>query len=119
MRISDWSSDVCSSDLLHEPVPVQHLPSSLPRTGRHACALLRAIEQVGQGRTEIIRPDLVLGEDAQIVMQIEAGGVLAAGIADYERATGANRLLPHDRLASRTDRDIGDRKSKRANSSQL
>src|SRR3546814_16380236 len=41
-------------------------------------------------------------------MQIEIGGVLPAGIADYERETGANRLLPHDRLVSRKDRDIGD-----------
>src|SRR3546814_11774306 len=32
MRISDWSSDVCSSDLLSKP---QQLPLALERTGRY------------------------------------------------------------------------------------
>src|SRR3546814_2695955 len=36
MRISDWSSDVCSSDLLHEAVP-------LCRDHRHAAALFHIL----------------------------------------------------------------------------
>src|SRR3546814_14511877 len=34
MRISDWSSDVCSSDLVTPSVPPQRLPVNLVRSGR-------------------------------------------------------------------------------------
>src|SRR3546814_5472561 len=31
MRISDWSSDVCSSDLRHRPKQLLHMPPGSPR----------------------------------------------------------------------------------------
>src|SRR3546814_1338542 len=43
MRISDWSSDVCSSDLRHSPSPPSayacqiHAASSRPDGRRHSC----------------------------------------------------------------------------------
>src|SRR3546814_20965295 len=38
MRISDWSSDVCSSDLLGQPVAWYNLGNSLRKLDRYALA---------------------------------------------------------------------------------
>src|SRR3546814_10842661 len=54
MRISDWSSDVCSSDLLHHD---EH---------RHLCAVLRCIESLLDRELPGVEGQLRLGEDAAI-----------------------------------------------------
>src|SRR3546814_7223126 len=60
MRISDWSSDVCSSDLWIKPVPQFLIPLETARSQNHAMArldLVLAAEFRGfdPGNTEIGR----------------------------------------------------------------
>src|SRR3546814_19713090 len=58
MRISDWSSDVCSSDLLDTAALSLHLaPGARLRHAR--------IHDAADGATSFLRTDAVLAEDAE------------------------------------------------------
>src|SRR3546814_19037201 len=58
MRISDWSSDVCSSDLLDTAALSLHLaPGARLRHAR--------IHDAADGATRFLRTDAVLAEDAE------------------------------------------------------
>src|SRR3546814_15454779 len=46
MRISDWSSDVCSSDLRRAAIPLPHFQRPAIRSG----AVMRALEHSGPDR---------------------------------------------------------------------
>src|SRR3546814_16437062 len=81
MRISDWSSDVCSSDLLG-----QH-------DGQHAVLQAVAVEDVGKAggdeRTNAIvvqRPRRVFaaGAAAEVRSRQQDGGTLVAGLVQHE-----------------------------------
>src|SRR3546814_1699919 len=49
MRISDWSSDVCSSDLLHRLRLFQRRPIAFDVVDRRPAEAARAAEEVGEG----------------------------------------------------------------------
>src|SRR3546814_2655152 len=110
MRISDWSSDVCSSDL---------------RKPAGSCGLLQALHVV-----QVVLAQLA-GEDARMAVadrlavelghrQHEGG---AGGEKGFPRRPGLRHrkgalLEPVARLADQLDqREAGDRKSTRLNSS--
>src|SRR3546814_8790955 len=59
MRISDWSSDVCSSDLQHEYV------DSIEDAGRHLLSLLQDIldlSKIEAGREDLDESDVAIEE---------------------------------------------------------
>src|SRR3546814_3677502 len=81
MRISDWSSDVCSSDLVHHPFAEQHLradavdhviaqvlglqPVEAPLALERA-ACLRLAADAGDGAGEILAPGHALGAQHRV-----------------------------------------------------
>src|SRR3546814_15611366 len=70
MRISDWSSDVCSSDLLDTAALSLHLaPGARLRHAR--------IHDAADGATSFLRTDPVLAEDAEYRrLDLELGDAL-------------------------------------------
>src|SRR3546814_16475377 len=82
MRISDWSSDVCSSDLLVGATPVQDdLPQdlgSMPHT-------LQALPADLDSRVLLGRPDILQAEHALIASNANIG---AARARSEERREG-------------------------------
>src|SRR3546814_5540112 len=89
MRISDWSSDVCSSDLLaypldrgflilgHEPpaVRAEHLDRAIARLVRHAARSLHPIAEIDIGQAHRARAQDVIHDD-------EIAEAVALGMVD-------------------------------------
>src|SRR3546814_8977440 len=114
MRISDWSSDVCSSDLLHHP---RDLAMSLGAAPDMALAPHRMLAQL-MNRVVIVAGDLV--------GQRQCGGIEDTGLGaeELEQARGfLNAETRNGPLAQRSveqqyaRRRSADRKSTRLNSS--
>src|SRR3546814_2630560 len=86
MRISDWSSDVCSSDLV-EPCQLVH-----------AVTVQAAFHHVGQQHGVVDRRhrDAVAGEDQHVVLDVlpdlEGAGVLQHRLQDGERVVARDLL---------------------------
>src|SRR3546814_4571014 len=101
MRISDWSSDVCSSDLTVELRPPRYRPPAIVAFERAAQRQLVEFRLFGQqeGQSALA---LALAVDGQ--EQVGEGGAV-------QRAAGSPHQ-PRHRIG-----DIGDRKSTRLNSS--
>src|SRR3546814_3351573 len=83
MRISDWSSDVCSSDLGHHVAAVHALPvevgiEPIERAGRLALAVVHGA-----------RPDATLVVGLGIVEAVV--GIVRLGLADGFQHHGAGR----------------------------
>src|SRR3546814_14083547 len=77
MRISDWSSDVCSSDLLDSH---WHKDSAI------AGAVLASDKH---GRVRIVESDTniafaLLGEDIEKISRVEADDQIFAGVVDFD-----------------------------------
>src|SRR3546814_1486595 len=125
MRISDWSSDVCSSDLLVEIDrgdslrhhradirPVACDPRPAHDTERRERGLepithrRRAAGQVGLETPDAIGAEIRFGRGGMAFVTVRLGISLTAEPADFLRAE------PDD-----ADRAAGDRKSTRLNSS--
>src|SRR3546814_3881275 len=104
MRISDWSSDVCSSDLLAVAAPIPRLApvtsATRPERGWSFIALLGLIQAFCE-QCELIDLDSVvlIGERSRIV----AG---EAGVAMRGPDVGAVRFA--ERLVEPVDRDEGE-----------
>src|SRR3546814_9843658 len=87
MRISDWSSDVCSSDLMH-------VPTALSQPRDTAAAVVRALEkQAGSGAR---KPALAvwMGGDAQATSTLNAAGVPTYA-SEAEAVRGFMYLVRH------------------------
>src|SRR3546814_9234316 len=112
MRISDWSSDVCSSDLIDDVVAVREVE----RTARH---FLRRLRCHGLAGTEPVctLPGIAIG-DAHLVGRLEAARV--QGYLATTTALGSFTLC-HIKLEPPSRWQVGrrqvDRKSTRLNSS--
>src|SRR3546814_8880359 len=112
MRISDWSSDVCSSDLAAEELEafVHHLPLEvgMPELGRRALFGGEFLLHVARQRPVEMRPAdlqlrLQIGEDEAAVLEIEdrlAERLALAGVFDRVVA-GALRRGMRDRTGQR------------------
>src|SRR3546814_9698042 len=97
MRISDWSSDVCSSDLLCEPAQAAGLD----------------FIRLTTPTTDDVRLPTVLNGSSGFVYYVSVAGVTGAGAATLEHVEEAVA-----RLRRHTDLPISiDRKSTRLNSS--
>src|SRR3546814_11793841 len=72
MRISDWSSDVCSSDL-------QHIVSMLEKNGRAAVVLPDNVLFEG-GAGEIIRKKLLEETNLHTILRLPTGIFYAQGV---------------------------------------
>src|SRR3546814_8320057 len=106
MRISDWSSDVCSSDLNAEALAQIAAYSSIPiATGERMFSRWDFKHMLHDGHVEIIQPDLSHAGGISAVMRI------AAMAKAYDVA-----LAPHCPLGSKS-LAAADRKSTRLNSS--
>src|SRR3546814_19686065 len=58
MRISDWSADVCSSDLLHSPVPPRHRRSAAAALWLLVVQIFLSLQRCGSmERTIEARPE--------------------------------------------------------------
>src|SRR3546814_9606159 len=97
MRISDWSSDVCSSDLLVGPLHPGRGGRSLMTEGTIGCEA---------ARTDLSRRNLLIG--------IALAG--ASGIAFTRQPAVANPVVPKKLFEAWVPRRL-DRKSTRLNSS--
>src|SRR3546814_15724267 len=96
VRISDWSSDVCSSDLEDEPVG-----------GRDAVAVEQRLGEVGRGaaqRDALALAELAVDDDAGDALE-RLGDILVGEFADIPGGedVGAPRPFPLrlDRFAAR------------------
>src|SRR3546814_7339847 len=108
MRISDWSSDVCSSDLVQIAPPAR----TLPELARARCVTGGACEfgeaEIGGGQFERVGGGAPAGRADRHVMELEPL-IEAGALADAQhRAAGAAEILGGRH---------GDRKSTRLNSS--
>src|SRR3546814_8082096 len=127
MRISDWSSDVCSSDL-REPVDEAILAPEHDRRPRdRRGGEGRAHRRLAQSfRPAISRPRFAIGADRREMHQCPAPGG-GTGFGDMPRAFDMERLkiaIQHPdqvdhriRAGDGTRKTVGDRKSTRLNSS--
>src|SRR3546814_2114752 len=97
MRISDWSSDVCSSDLRHElrvaglPVEIEHRPLQV------LALLLRHVGEV------VTKEELF---DEVWAGRVTVDHVLATAVGKLRRAlhaSGENRIVTVPRLGYRLD----------------
>src|SRR3546814_12692168 len=77
MRISDWSSDVCSSDLL-DLARLGHAGQAAGQLGDHAVFVAAQLVQVDLGLAET---DAVRGQGARLV---DDGGVVQQGLGRSE-----------------------------------
>src|SRR3546814_5829010 len=102
MRISDWSSDVCSSDLLATSSQARRRASRTLLDGVHLCAAY--LQQVGHP------PCCVVGETARAHPEV------AAIIAQCQSGATKCIVLP-DALFGALSQVEQDRKSTRLNSS--
>src|SRR3546814_19369065 len=97
MRISDWSSDVCSSDLIRRSVSSTVIAAT-PSAAWHASRLRRRIEGApGLGRVD--QP----AEPADVVLR------MARGAADAQTggAAGHGRTEDSGGLAAATEKQLG------------
>src|SRR3546814_8381521 len=101
MRISDWSSDVCSSDL-------SELVEDEPVGGRDCVAVDQRLGQVGRGaaqRHALALAELAIDDDAGYALK-RLGDILVRKFADIFRADDVGDhiriALGLDRLAERT-----------------
>src|SRR3546814_8731583 len=69
MRISDWSSDVCSSDLLHRQVPAPECRAQVAGRGTRPAALMDG---------EVVAPDTFLVRAVEVVV-VAMPGLPAGG----------------------------------------
>src|SRR3546814_10455423 len=110
MRISDWSSDVCSSDL-------SELVEDEPVGGRDCVAVDQRLGQVGRGaaqRHALALAELAIDDDAGYALK-RLGDILVRKFADIFRSDDVGDhiriALGLDRLAERTanagDDDFG------------
>src|SRR3546814_19315822 len=89
MRISDWSSDVCSSDLLDSH---WHKDSAI------AGAVLASDKH---GRVRIVESDTniafaLLGEDIEKISRVEADDQIFAGVVDFDFFGRRSEFWPGD-----------------------
>src|SRR3546814_12393166 len=92
VRISDWSSDVCSSDLEDEPVG-----------GRDAVAVEQRLGEVGRGaaqRDALALAELAVDDDAGDALE-RLGDILVGEFADI---LGGDDVGDHRQVALRLDR---------------
>src|SRR3546814_34270 len=109
LRISDWSSDVCSSDLARKP------------SGRHRLAALQPHEHIGEASTDVIsvrhvaratidrelQPIDVVGAPGMRgakQLQVADDAVIVAGDVVIERA---NTILPRGQMQTRLQHEAG------------
>src|SRR3546814_2550423 len=100
MRISDWSSDVCSSDLEEADRIVQSLTSRQPNN--NLVVLMDAITQFMSGnyRKAKLAADRVLAVSTNQPQALLVAGYSAYHLGEYEQAR--SRLLPYlDRKSTR------------------
>src|SRR3546814_5162501 len=73
MRISDWSSDVCSSDLIHDPT-TQDRQGNDRGTSDRAAIYYTSLEQKGIAEDTIADVDASGLWPGKVVTQVEAAG---------------------------------------------
>src|SRR3546814_5981863 len=81
MRISDWSSDVCSSDLLLQDDGIGH-PVTAGGIAEHGGDALGPVWRRpvhGDEVREVVRDDLVVGVDDEAVARVADGRQLLEG----------------------------------------
>src|SRR3546814_13454464 len=91
MRISDWSSDVCSSDLPSPALPCLRRGGSKAASEFAVVTLFQGVEQVGGGVHLAVVFDLLVAWDFHhgAVVELEAvGGVGKVGLLDQHALEG-------------------------------
>src|SRR3546814_11297371 len=71
MRISDWSSDVCSSDLAQPPLPLLHIGfDHVARIAHPFVAFITLGELFGHERPRVARDDLGIETRRRLVVKV-------------------------------------------------
>src|SRR3546814_671897 len=105
MRISDWSSDVCSSDLPDAVARRRHRAAA----HRHHPGGRRGADQLVDDRARDHRPDRMDGRGGVEEWQ----GARPAGLRTDDRARGAGRNLGRQPVPRRAEHDAADRDPRR------
>src|SRR3546814_20754298 len=106
MRISDWSSDVCSSDLWQRLGAMLLEPSAGLRLGRvHIAMQPASVEEVAEGVH--VSPDMTAGDD-DLVGRRSVAGPAAIAVTPFQdhlerRMVGGLRHAPLERPAEVED----------------
>src|SRR3546814_6089720 len=111
MRISDWSSDVCSSDLMRSPWGGWVRPAMQPSRRRHAKNMLHC---------NILPIDLVYHRpyiEFSRWTRCSVNGYAEKGTAMFASATGNNSALQGSNFFGGVRHFFSDRKRTRLNSS--
>src|SRR3546814_4114531 len=105
MRISDWSSDVCSSDLVSY-APQEPLRGRVDRRGRAQSRLAAAVDELVDLREKLDFADaaapaleVVAGSEGLSLREMVA--VAVAHRADFLKLTDIEAAAPDERLATR------------------
>src|SRR3546814_20830012 len=103
MRISDWSSDVCSSDLLAQD---RTALQAIPQRRRHELVIDAPTDVVGERRAPVAPPGVVLAFRVQRAVGVDppthprCRAFASAAVAYPAVEPGApGRPAPEDRLA--------------------
>src|SRR3546814_12459651 len=117
MRISDWSSDVCSSDLLDHRLVQDRLQfAAVDRELREFVATVEAAQVAPDLLAEAVGVDQLVGADSHAVESLEQAegrqfldGVRRGVDADAELADGPRLLvdLDLDAFGGQAQREIG------------
>src|SRR3546814_2333098 len=95
MRISDWSSDVCSSDLASEAAVLalagnaNRFTQGIPQLQAQLDEVVRAMSSSGSPSSQIyiaLRQNVLAGNLARRVTEVRAGGAGAAVAGQIGRA---------------------------------
>src|SRR3546814_3909770 len=113
MRISDWSSDVCSSDLIAQ---ARYVNNAIDRLDGAITTYLATLDQDAMNREDHQRRDEILAFASNMA---HAGNIATGGLlghtATLRKKGWAFTAAQRDELTTILDRD---RKSTRLNSSQ-
>src|SRR3546814_2249880 len=123
MRISDWSSDVCSSDLTRASLQLVTVADQDGRTIRNLVALTLATIGIDDadftGTRDSDQQAVLVGDGLEVVYARGTGSTRVDTVRRRRaRSRAADVEGTHRQLGTRlTDRLCGDRKSTRLNSS--
>src|SRR3546814_8030816 len=88
MRISDWSSDVCSSDLGASSLAAGH-KTLIPE-------LVRLLKDAGRGDIKVVAGGVILAQDYEFLREKGVQGIYGPGSNVIECAADVLRLLGHN-----------------------
>src|SRR3546814_6684150 len=117
MRISDWSSDVCSSDL-REPEELELLTEALSERAGRRVAIRQPVRGPQRRLMDQARRNAQEALDRHLAETTTQGRILGELADLFELEAPPRRIEVYDNSHIQGTNALGDRKSTRLNSSQ-